>query len=91
MRRRIPSLTIVSHYHFDYSSTVTDKPFLADRYYLDRVSIYKRGLEKNMHFMKRIHEIGMYDREELEVFHHSIDMNLGASLHWAMFVPTLTR
>jgi len=90
MRRRIPSLTIVSHYHFDYSSTVTDKPFLADRYYLDRVSIYKRGLEKNMHFMKRIHEIGMYDREELEVFHHSIDMNLGASLHWAMFVPTLT-
>uniref|UniRef100_A0A7S4IFR4 Acyl-coenzyme A oxidase n=1 Tax=Vannella robusta TaxID=1487602 RepID=A0A7S4IFR4_9EUKA len=60
-----------------------------DRYTLDRYSLYKRGLEKSKHLVNRVQEIGLGNREDLEVFWDAVDMNLPTNLHYAMFVPTI--
>lgn len=65
--------------------------FLDDIYTLDRYSVYKRGLEKSKHLVNRIEEIGLGDREDMEVFWEAVDMNLPINLHYAMFVPTIMR
>merc|ERR1712137_102811 len=60
-----------------------------DRYTLDRYSLYKRGLEKSRHLVNRVQEIGLGNREDLEVFWDAVDMNVPTDLHYGMFVPTI--